>query len=160
MMSGTRMIWSPLPSHPRWSTLLVGLLILVVVGWRTRRPALAAVALLAWLSLYEIVWQACDVLTSHRDLLAYGWLGLALVAWPLLAHRLGIRPHPAALATCAAGFAVWLALGFHYNWFGEPRPVAILPEALNAGTKTALGLAYLAGALAAPPARPESAQTR
>ena len=84
---------------------------------------------------------------------------MALIAWPLLAHQLGIRPQPAALAACAAGFAAWLALGFHYNWFGEPRPVAVLPEALNVGTKTVLGLAYLAGALAARSAQPGSAQT-
>jgi hypothetical protein len=120
------------------------------------------VALLAWLSLYEIVWQACDTLTGHKDLVALGWLWLALIAWPLLAHQLGIRPHPAALAACAAGFAAWLALGFHYNWFGEPRPVAALPEVLNVVTKTALGVAYLAGALPAtvPRARVPLPQTR
>jgi hypothetical protein len=151
------MIWSPLPNHPRWSTVLLGLLVLALVGWRTRRPALACVALLAWLSLYEVVWQGCDVLIRHRGLTAYGWLVLALAAWPLLAHQLGVRPHPLGLAVCAAGFVAWLALGFHYNWFGEPRPVAIVPEGLNVLTKTALGVAYLAGAMAAPDA-PRSAR--
>jgi hypothetical protein len=169
MMSGTRMIWSPLPNHPRWSTVLLGLLILALVGWRTRRPTLACVALVAWLSLYEVIWQGCDVLPRHRDLTAYGWLVLALAAWPLLAYQLGVRPHPVGLAVCAAGFAAWLALGFQYNWFGEARPVAIVPEALNVLTKMALGVAYLAGAPAAPAAarraRPApggqpSAQTR
>jgi len=139
-------------------------LVLLAVGWRTRRPPLAAVAVLAWLSAYEIVWNACDVLVHHSAAAKLAWLAVALAAWPLLAHRLGIRPHPVGLALCAAGFAVWLALGFDYNWLSEPKPLQVVPEALNVLTKTALGAAYLAGALAVPapalgPAR-APAQTR
>jgi hypothetical protein len=146
------LIFSPLPSHPRWSTVVTAALVLVVVTWRTRRPLRGAVAVLAWLSLYEITWQACDVLTHRGSLAAYGWLSLAVVAWPLLALQLGIRPHPLGLAVCAGGFAAWLALGFDYNWVGQPQPLKPLPEALNLLTKTSLGLAYLAGALAPPAA--------
>ena len=158
------MVWSSLPSHPRWSTVLMAAVVLAVVGWRTRRPLLAGVAVLAWVSVSEIVWNGCDLLTHHGNALRYGWLVLALAAWPLLAHRLGIRPHPVGLALCAAAFAVWLALGFDYNWLGQSKPLQVVPEALNVLTKTALGAAYLAGALAVPapalgPAR-APAQTR
>ena len=163
------MIFSPLPSHPRWSTVLTAVLILAIVTWRTRRPFLGVVTVLAWLSLYEVTWQACDVLVHRGNLVAYGWLSLAVIAWPLLAHQLGVRLDPVGLAVCAGAFLVWLALGFDYNWIGQPQPIKLVPEALNVVTKTSLGVAYLAGALAAParaitagrePARPGRAGTR
>jgi len=141
------MVFSPLPGHARWSTLATALLIAAVVTWRTRRPLRAALAVIAWLALYEVVWQGCDVVAHRANVVNYGWLSLAVVAWPLLAFQAGIRPHPIGAAVCAAGFLVWLALGFDYNWIGQPGPIRPVPEALNLVTKTALGLAYLAGAL-------------
>jgi hypothetical protein len=162
-------IWSPLPSHPRWSTVLMAAVVLAVVTWRTRRPLLACLAVLAWLSAYEIAWNTCSLVTHGDDPVKWFWLVLALLAWPLLAHQVGLRPQPVAVALCAAGFAIWLVLGFDYNWMREPGPVRVLPEVLNVLTKTVLGVAYLAGALAAPavgprlggPARaPAQTQTR
>src|SRR2546429_6575588 len=126
------MIFSPLPGHPRWSTVAMGLIILAVVTWRTRRPLRGVLVVLAWLSLYEIAWQACDVLAHRGSLYNYTWLSLAVVAWPLLAHQLGIRPHLLGVAVCGAAFLVWVATGLAYNGIGQPRPRLVVPGALNA----------------------------
>lgn len=143
-------IWSPL-DHARWTTVLVAMAILVITTLKTRQPHRALIATVAWLAAYEIVWQAFDVLmhpaTSPTTLERYLWFVAALIAWPMLAHAIGIRPNAALVAITAGTFALWLATGFDYNWYGQPKSLQVGPEVLNVLSKTALAGAYLLGAI-------------
>src|SRR2546430_16975219 len=117
------MVFSPLPGHARWSTLATALLIAAVVTWRTRRPLRAALAVIAWLALYEVVWQGCDVVAHRANVVNYGWLSLAVVAWPLLAFQSGIRPHPIGAADSADRIMALLRTSIDVNYIGPPGPV-------------------------------------
>jgi hypothetical protein len=144
--------WLFSPVQVRWSTLLMAAVILAVVGVRRRRPAVAVVSVVAWLAVYETGWQLMDLVVHHAAawpaaVQRLGWASAALAGWPLLAHALGVRPDPRWAALCALVFAVWLWSGFWYNWPGQPYPLMIGPELANVASKTALGIAYLAGAV-------------
>ena len=130
----------------RVSTVLVALAILVCVGWRTRRPEVAVVAMMAWVSLYEVAWQGLTTLAHGGRWASEAWFVAAVVSWVLLAHALGVRPDRRLLLISAAALLAWLAFGFDSNWAGQP-PYDVRDEVLNEVSKTALGLAYLVGAL-------------
>ena len=143
--------WLVVPAgHVRASTLALTVLIALVVVWRTRRTLLAAVAVMAWLSAFEIAWQTAQAAFGRIPMSEEFWFVAAVVGWVVLAHHLGIRPDPLLTGLFVAGFAVWVALGFHSNW--PDQPFSLRDEATNELTKTALGVAYLLGALRA--ARP------
>ena len=141
------LVWSPLPLHPRWSTVLMAALLLAVIGWRSRSPRLAVVATLAWLFGFEIIWQLGHGISGHVrfwDLNWFYWLAIS-GGWLAFAHHLGVRPELRLVAVAAALWAIWLMLGFNSNWPGQP--ISWTNEALNEASKTALGLAFLVGVL-------------
>jgi hypothetical protein len=143
-----RLIESPL--GVRWTSLAMLAVVLVVVSVVRRRPLLGLVAAMGWLVAFEIPYEATDILVRHRSgvhLTSWAsWL-LTVAGWPFAAHLAGIRPHWRWVAASAAIFAVWIATGFQHNDPGQTGPVTWLPEALNVGSKSALGVAYLLGAL-------------
>jgi hypothetical protein len=126
--------------------------IVALVGGARRRPWLALVTVVAWTSSFEIANSLFSV-TAHREwrtaLVAFVWETAALAGWPLLAACLGVRPDLRWLALSGVTFAVWAATGFDYNYFGQTKPLQLGPEIANVVAKTALGMAYLAGALRA-----------
>jgi hypothetical protein len=124
--------------------------IVALVGGMRRRPWLALVTVVAWTSAFEIANSIFSV-TAHRDwgtaLIAFAWEAAALAGWPLLAAYLGVRPDLRWLTLSGVTFVVWAATGLDYNYFGQTKPLQIGPEIANVVAKTALGMAYLAGAL-------------
>jgi hypothetical protein len=145
-----RGVWLYYPGgHMRLSTALMALAILLWVTWRTRRPYVAGVAVMAWISLFEMAWQACTTLAHGGTWASEGWYVAAVISWVLLAHALGVRPDWRLLLVSAAALLAWLAFGFDSNYAGRP-PYNIRDEVLNEVSKTALGLAYLLGALRVP----------
>lgn len=140
--------WLYLPfGHLRLSTFLgAAAIFLVVTAW-TRRPVIAAVAVMAWLSAFEIVWQTGQYAFGRTGASDEFWFVAAVVSWPLLAHVLGVRPDPWWAGAFAVTFLVWVTLGFHSNW--PTLPFSLRDEMLNEASKTALGVAYLLGGLRA-----------
>ena len=130
----------------RLSTALMALAILALVTWRTRRPHVAVVALMAWISLFEVAWQGLTTLAHGGNWSYEAWFVAAVISWVLLAHALGVRPDWRFLLLSAATLLVWLGYGFDSNWAGKP-PYNVRDEVLNEVSKTALGFAYLLGAL-------------
>ena len=145
---GQGWVFAPFLQHLRWSMALLAVLIVSSVTVLRRRPLCAIAATLAWVSVYELAWMASNLAmrrgTSLEDL---AWMTAAVGAWPILAHKLGIRPSMAWVGLCAAGWVVWLATGFQYNVPGQRQPIQLWPELLNVWTKTGLGVGYLTGAL-------------
>ena len=149
-------LWVPVVGI-RWTTVLMAVAILLLVGGLRRRPFLAVVTTVAWASAYEIVFRAFDLAAHHLDgslpveLQAWLWQAVATVSWPLLAHVLGVRPYWPLVVVCGLAFAVWLWGGFWYDWRGQPYGLLLGDEILNVVTKTGLGVAYLVGAFRIPP---------
>jgi hypothetical protein len=114
--------WVFLPVHPhaRWSTLATIIAILVIVSWRTRRPWLAAVAVLAWLGAFELAWQVGHVLYGREQPLAEAQSLVFQLPGPLIAAGIGLWPDRRWLVGAALVFAVWFALGLHSNWWYDP----------------------------------------
>ncbi|HJT79128.1 MAG TPA: hypothetical protein VJ739_18170 [Gemmataceae bacterium] len=144
------LLWLHTPDgNIRISTVLMGLAILGVVSWRTRRPLAAGAAAMGWICAYEIAWQGAGTLLHHtHDWATMAWFTAALIAWPLLSLAIAGRPDWRLGALAAAIFAVWMLVGFHANDADRP-PYVWSDELLNEGSKTALGFAYLVGALRA-----------
>jgi hypothetical protein len=142
------------PLGVRYSTLAMLVVIVVVVAVLRRRPVLGAVTAAAWVTAFEVAYELANILVHQRDahvartLALQGFWLLTVVGSIGWAHALGVRPRLAWVTLSAAIFAFWVALGFPYNWAGQTGPVRWWPEALNVGSKTALGVAYLLGALA------------
>jgi len=139
-------MWIGIPvlaTHVRLSTVLGGLLILALIGGVQRRPVRAAVATVAWLSLYEIVWEMTNVAWQH-DSFSYGfWIAAALTGWVVAAWALKVRPDVRVLVAFAVLWLFWQLLGFGYNWPGQTHPVNVRDEVLNVATKTLLAIAYI-----------------
>jgi hypothetical protein len=114
-------------------------------------------AVLAWISAFEIIWEVARVAFGLDSLRNATWFSLAVFGWVLAAGIRGIRPDLRLVALFAATFALWLAFGFNANWRGQS--ISIRDEVLNEVSKTALGLAYLLGALRADRPAPSEAQT-
>jgi hypothetical protein len=127
----------------RVTTTITGALLFALVLWRTENPLRAAAATMAWLTLYEV----CFLVTSTallgspwRDTF---WQTFAILAWPLLAFALGLRPHPALLGAFGVGWLAWAATGLHANW--PSGAFRLGDEIANVATKTILAGAYMAG---------------
>ena len=136
------------PWGVRWSSLAMLALIVLVVTAARRRPFLALVTAMGWLVAFEIVYEGADAAVHHKSSVAWAFWLLTVAAWPLLAHFMGVRPHLRWVLLSAAIFALWIQQGFWYNWPGQgSKPINWWYEALNVGSKTALGVAYLLGAL-------------
>ena len=124
-------------------------LILVWVTARQRRPGLAVLAVLAWVSLYELCFNATQLIAGVGGQSAFGlvWFAAAVGVAPVFARHLGLRLWMPAALLWAGGMGVWLITGFHYNVPGSDSPFSVSGEVLNVLTKDGLGLAYLVGAL-------------
>ena len=144
-MSG---VWTLVPGLGpiRTSTVAAALLILVSVGLWKRRPWLAVVALMAWVSAYELIFNAVGISIFHWTLGQFLWYGAAVIAWVFLAYREGIRPDRFWLLIFFACWIPWLLEGFHSN-IPVGRPWDTWGEIWNEIGKTALAFAYLFGAL-------------
>jgi hypothetical protein len=141
----------------RLSTVIVTAVVLAVVTWRTRRPLLAVLAVLGWLSAFEIAWELSRVAFRQDSLRNALWFSLAVAGWVVAAELARIRPEPRLAGLFALTFVLWLATGFGLNWLGQP--VSVRDELLNEVSKTALGAAYLVGALRARSASSGSVQS-
>lgn len=136
------------PFGMRWSTFLMVLVILGLVGVVRRRPLVALAAVGAWTGGFEVVYRFWDIMRWHEwwglnDLM---WEAAALVAWVLLALRLGVRPSAFWVTVTIACFGVWITTGYTYNYVGQPYPFSLQAEIENVTTKTAWAMAYLVGA--------------
>ena len=134
----------------RWSTVLLAVVAFVLVVLRRRdvRPAIAVV--MAWASTFELFWNTFkSVLIDHNAGQWQDFLYLAAfaAAWILVLGYAGIGPSVPWLAVTVVLAALWVLDGFHFNFNGQPGPFDVTSELLNVGTKTALGIAFLAGAL-------------
>lgn len=143
MQTAPSWLFSPL-AETRWSTVLGAVLILAVISWR-RNPFAAVVAVLAWLSAYEIAFNAIGVLYGWPAP-PFLWGSAAVLGWVVLAAVRGIWPEWRLVVVYAVLMAVWVGLGYHSN---TPTrvPFSASGEVLNEASKTALALAYLFGAL-------------
>lgn len=146
------------PFGMRWTTLVTGIAILVVIGLVRRRPDLAIVSAVAWAGGFEATYGVIDTLYWHPGQsarwVAEAWQAGALVGWVLLAHAMGIRPSGPWVAVTAVAFAIWLTTipgvtnGFIYNapQAGQTGSLLVVPEIENVTAKTAWALAYAVGA--------------
>jgi hypothetical protein len=147
------MLFAPLV-QARWSTLALAAVIVVAVTVRRRdvRPAIAVV--MAWVSTFELFWNTFkSVLIDHHTAHWQDFLYLAAfaTAWVLVLGYAGIGPSFAWLGIFAVVAALWVLDGFHFNFNGQHGPIDVISELFNEGSSTALGIAFLAGALRTPP---------
>lgn len=145
---GIQVIESPL--GVRWSSLATLAIIVVVITLVKRRPVLGLVAAMAWLVAFEIPYEATDILVRHQPgahLTSWASWVVTVGGWPFAAWALGVRPDWRWVGLSAVIFVVWIAIGFQHNDPGQAGPVMWFPEVLNESSKTALGVAYLLGAL-------------
>lgn len=152
---GIDSVWLYVPQviYIRISTVLMILVILTVVTVRTRSFGLAALTTLCWMGAYEIVWQIGYSAFGYQPPRPAMQFSLAVFGWLLLGHKVGIRPDKYLTALWALSIVVWMMLGFHANFPGTLHPGAhfsLTDEIVNEVGKTALGVAYLLGALRRP----------
>lgn len=121
----------------------MALVLLGAAVWRRRWP-LGPLAVLVWLGSYEVM---LGLISGHGLIKVLTWeQKIALVLMILLlnglAWRVGLVPDDRWLLVTALLWAVWIAIGLPVNQHTMAgfNPAA---EALNEGTKTAWGLAYL-----------------
>src|SRR5690348_5587145 len=130
----------------RISTSVLIIVIAVVIGWWRRRPVLALTTIGAWIFLFEIPYHWTNVLLWRWDWKdAFLWT-IGFGGWVVAGWYAGLRPNLGFVAVFCVLWIVWIATGFHYNNVSDKK-IDWLAEALNEGTKTCLGLAYLFGAL-------------
>jgi hypothetical protein len=144
-------LWLPLAGPIRTSTVIAALVIFGVVGIWRQRPLIGLVAVIAWASAFEILYNAAGVVVWHWPLGAFAWQVAALLGWLIAADLLGIRPPWWALVPFVLLGATWILAGFHSNIPG--RPLVLWDEVLNEATKSAIAVAYLVAALRCPTAR-------
>ncbi len=149
-------LWLPALGPIRVSTIVTAIAIFAIVAWKRRSPAIAVLVVMAWASAYEVGYNALGTLLHGWSLGYVAWLGAALAGWIVLAHVRGVVPDLWLLIATASLTVVWILTGFEANSAslagpGYTKSFAMLPEALNEGTKTLLGLAYLVGGLRVEP---------
>lgn len=139
-------VWFLLPVGPvRISTVLAGIALLVLLSWR-RNIWIAIVAYEAWLSSYEIVFNAIGVGFFHWPITPFAWAAGALLGWVLLAAVLKVYPEWRLAALTLALFIIWALLGYHSNT-PTRQPLDVGGEVLNEVSKSLLALAFFAGAM-------------
>lgn len=154
------------PFGMRWTTLVLAVVLLSLIGAWKRRPGVAVIAVLAWVGGFEVMFRALDILRWHEwwALSGWGWEAAALGGWVVAAHLIGIRPSSVWIAVTVVAFAVWWATGYDYNLpqtaTGQHQTIRLWPEIENVTAKTGWGIAYLTGALRLPDRRGGLAQTR
>ena len=144
------------PFGMRWTSLATAVAMLAVIGVWKRRPFIAAVAVLAWASGFELTYRLVDILRWHEWWAWAGWVweASALAGWPLAAYVFRIRPSPAWMAAVVLAFAVWWLSGYDYNLpqtaAGRGQPIRWVSEIENVLAKTTWAMAYLTAAVTAP----------
>jgi hypothetical protein len=138
----------------RVSTIVMAVAITAVVVWRRRSPASALIAVMAWASAYEVGFVTIGTLLHGWPAAYLVWLAAALAGWVVLAQVWGVVPDRRLLLATAVLTLAWIATGFEANAPNAAGPgfaklFSPLDEVFNEGTKTLLGLAYLAGGLRA-----------
>ena len=126
----------------RTTTFLTAIVLFAFLVWRTRKPWTALVSVIAWASLYEILWYLTGVVVHQFSWTHAFWLTGALVAWPVLAHVQGVRPNRWLFVAFAVAWSLWMLSGFHFNDLNAQRPFDFIAEFLNVLTKTLLAIAY------------------
>lgn len=144
-MSG---VWFHVPGLGpiRITTVLAAVAILAIVGVLRRRPWLAVVAVMGWVSAYELIFNAVGIYVFGWPHGSFLWYAAAISAWVVLAYREGIRPSRFWLLIFATTWIPWLLEGFHSN-IPVGRSWDSWGELWNEVGKTALALAYLVGVL-------------
>ena len=129
--------------------------IVAVILWRRRSPLLAVATVMAWASVFEILFNATGTLLHGWPLSYLAWLTAALGGWVLLSVLLGIIPDLRLLLAVAVVWVIWIAIGFDSNaplgpGPGHPSAFGVPDEVLNELSKSLLAIAYVAGALRRP----------
>ncbi len=153
VLSGVSIHLIESPLGVRWSSLAMLAVIVLVVAAARRRPVLGLVTAMAWLVAFETPYEARDILVRHQPgahLTSWASWVVTVGGWPFAAWALDVWPDWRWVGLSAVIFLLWIATGFQHNDPGQPGPVMWLPEALNESSKTALGVAYLLGALRVP----------
>jgi hypothetical protein len=134
--------WLPVLGPVRWTTVLAFTACIVVGAYRFGlvRGVLAS---MAGISSFEIVFNATGAFIHHWPFGPLLWMGAALMAWPILALREGIRPSAELVVAFAFGWVAWIVQGFTFNVASHDlRTPDFLAESLNATTKSLLVMAW------------------
>jgi ABC-type glucose/galactose transport system permease subunit len=146
-------IWLSIIGPIRISTVLAGLAMASAILWRRRAPLTALIALMAWLSAYEILYQATGTAIHGWSPAYFLWMSAAVSGWVVLGVVRGIVPDRWLLLAVALVWVVWILTGFNSNsptvagTSGFPKGFSVSNEIFNELSKTLLAASYLAGAL-------------
>ena len=146
-------IFSPF-AEARWSTVLTLGALFILVTWKTRRPVVGLVAAMAWLSGFEILYQATGAVLHHWSVTTLVFTTAGTGGWLIAAYTLGVRLDWRTASMFVALWVVWIALGFDSNMpdriiAGADRVFSWRDELLNVGTKTVFGVVIALGVLKA-----------
>jgi hypothetical protein len=144
-------LWSPF-ADARWSTVLTFVALCALTAWNTRRPIVGLATAMAWLSGFEIIYEATGSIMHGWSLTTLLWTTAGTAGWMVAAYALGVRPDLRIFFVFAVLWAVWIAAGYRSNMPDRIIPGANLTfswfdEALNICTKTTLAIGVLVGAL-------------
>lgn len=136
----------------RWSTVLTWALLFAVMSWRTRNPIKGGVVAMAWLSGYEILYQATGSLLHRWSVETLMFTTTGTTGWLIATYLFGIRPEWRTSAIFAALWLGWMLVGYESNMpdriiGGTAIHWSWLDEAFNVSTKTTLAAALLASQL-------------
>jgi ABC-type glucose/galactose transport system permease subunit len=128
----------------------------LAVLWRRHSPFIALVAVMAWLSAYEILFQATGAVIHSWNASYFASVSAAVAGWVVLGFVKGIVPTWRWLLPVAFVWLIWMVTGFNSNsptvagTPGFPAQFSVTDEVINELSKTLLALAYLAAALRPP----------
>ncbi len=144
-MSG---LWAVFPfvGAIRLSTVFAYVAVVVAVTWHRRSLLVGIIAGMAWVSAFEIVFQAFGTVFGKYDATHLFYLTFTISGWVVAGYVAGIRPHPALLLVWLLVFLGWMAYGFHPNHYGDPN-FSVGQEIFNVVTKDGLAAIYLLGGL-------------
>ncbi|MCW3975385.1 MAG: hypothetical protein NWE86_03985 [Candidatus Bathyarchaeota archaeon] len=125
----------------RISTLLTAFGIFIYVFLRTKKLFIAAIAVMAWISLFEIIFVITDSIMHSVPWRGTFWIVAALAAYPILAYVQGIRPNYILILIFLSIWCLWIFMGFDYNSYNEPIFIS-MNEFMNVISKTTLAIAY------------------
>ncbi|MFH0848078.1 MAG: hypothetical protein V1857_01065 [archaeon] len=137
------MIWTDLGfiGVIRTSTILTALALFFFVLWRLRRPLIALLSVMAWVSLYEILWNLTDLFLHGGSLTHSFWQNTAIISYPILARTQGTRLNRTIMMLFSVFWIIWILSGFNSNNFNV-EPFILSNEILNITTKAILAMAY------------------